>query len=319
MNRRDFIALLSGATAAVPVLVSAQSTMPKIGLLDPGLKHLFTVFIEALAHLGYVEGNTISYLWRSSDWRTDQLQAFVTELIEARVDVIVTAGGAPIRAAMHATSTIPIVMAAMSDPVGAGFVKSLARPGGGVTGLSFANTETASKRLEILHNTFPSARRLAILVDRIATPLDAERYVEWAKPIGLEPLTIAVGAPEEFDAAFKTAVDKRAEIMDVLASPFFNANRVRLVEAATKYRLPAIYESREYVQAGGLMSHGADFAELFRRAATYVDKILKGAKPGDLPVEQATKFELVINLKTAKDLGVAIPPTILAEADEMIE
>jgi len=193
--------------------------------------------------------------------------------------------------------------------------------GGNVTGLSFLNTEISAKRVEILHEAFPKVRRVAVLWDRNTTQidLDLEATENSARGMGLETFTISVATPEEFDDAFKNAAEQHVEAIDVLASPFFNANRVRLVMLAAKYRLPAIYLSGEYVRTGGLMSYGPDLAELYRRAATYVDKILRGIKPGDLPVEQPTKFEMLINLKAAKALGVTIAPEVLAGADEVIE
>jgi putative ABC transport system substrate-binding protein len=316
MRRRDFIVWLGAATT--PSIAYAQrTTVPRIGLLDPGIRHLFDAFMKGMSDLGYVEGQTVSYVWRSGEGRPDRLAAYAAELVQLKVDVIVTAGPPPVQAAMNATATIPIVLAAHGDVVGWGVVKSLARPGGNVTGLSFLNAEVSAKRLELLHEAVPQARRVAILFDKVASKTFATE--DAASKMALQATAIGVAGPEELEGAFEVAIAQRTEIIDVLASPFFNSSRVGLTTLAAKYRLPAMYESSEYVTSGGLMSYGPDLAELFRRAATYVDKILKGARPGDLPIEQPTKFELAINLKTAKALGLIFPPSILARADEVIE
>jgi putative ABC transport system substrate-binding protein len=316
MKRRDFIVWFSAATGS-SIAYAQRTTVPRIGLLDPGIRHLFDAFIKGMSDVGYIEGETVYYVWRSGEGRPDRLGAYAAELVQLKVDVIVTAGPPPVRAAMNATSTIPIVIAAHGDAVGWGVVKSLARPGGNVTGLSFLNAEVSPKRLELLHETVPQARRVAILFDKVASKTSATE--DAASKMALQATAIGVAEPEELEGAFEVAIAQRTEIIDVLASPFFNSSRIRLAALAAKYRLPAMYESSEYVTAGGLMSYGPDLAELFRRAATYVDKILKGARPGDLPIEQPTKFELAINLKTAKALGLTIPPSILARADEVIE
>jgi len=322
MRRRNFITGAASAAAAWPLAAAAQApAVPRVGLLDPGIALFFDAFTKGMTDLGYADGKTVSYVLRSAEGRAERFAELASELVRLKVDVIVTAGPGAVRAAMQATSTIPIVMAAINDAVGSGVVKSLARPGGNATGLSFLNTEISAKRLEILHEAFPKVRRVAVLWDRNTSQsdLDLEPTENSARRIGLETLAISVAAPEEFEDAFRNAAEQHVEAIDVLASPFFNANHARLVMLAAKYRLPAMYGSGEYVRAGGLMSYGPDFAELYRRAATYVDKILRGAEPGDLPVEQATKFELLINLKAANDLGVAIAPAVLASADEVIE
>ena len=317
MKRRDFLVWFSATTASSSIAYAQRTTVPRIGLLDPGIRHLFDAFIKGMSDVGYIEGETVSYVWRSGEGRPDRLAADAAELVQLKVNVIVTAGPPPVRAAMNATATIPIVMAAHGDAVGWGAVKSLARPGGNVTGLSFLNAEVSSKRLELLHEAVPQARRVAILFDKVASKTSATE--DAASKMALQATAIGVAGPDELGGAFEVAMKQRTEIIDVLASPFFNSSRVRLVALAEKYRLPAMYELREYVTAGGLMSYGPDLTELFRRAAAYVDKILKGARPGDLPIEQPTKFELVVNLKTAKALGLTIPPSILARADEVIE
>ena len=316
MRRRDFIGWVGVATASSRAYAQ-RTTVPRIGLLDPGLRHLFDAFIKGMSDLGYTEGETVSYIWRSGDSQSDRLAADAAELVRLRVDVIVTGGPLPVRAAMNATATIPIVMGAHGDAIGWGVVKSLARPGGNVTGLSFLNPEISAKRLELLHGAFPQARRVAVLFDKGSSNTSATE--EAANKLALQATAIGVATPEDFEHAFEVAMVQRTEIIDVLASPLFNSNRVRLIALAAKYRLPAVYETNEYVTAGGLMSYGPNLADLFRRAATYVDRILKGAKPGDLPIEQPTKFDLVINLKTARTLGLTISQSILVQADEVIE
>ena len=321
MRRRDFIAMIGGAAALWPFAARAQqpAAMPRIGLLDPGVAHLFAAFLKAMQDLGYEEGRNVAYVRRSAEGHAERMPALAAELVDAKVDVIVTAAPQAVRAAMAATKTIPIVFAAIGDAVGAGVVDSLARPGRNATGLSFLNTEISAKRLQLLHEADPTARRIAVLWDRGSGPKSLNATKEAGRSLGLELQVLGVAEPGEFEGAFQAAAAGGAEAIDVLASAIFNAYRARLVELAAKYRLPAMYETSEYVHAGGLMSYGPSLADLFRRAATYVDKILKGAKPADLPVEQPTKFELVINLKTAKALGVAILPLLLGTADEVIE
>jgi putative ABC transport system substrate-binding protein len=316
MRRRDVIVWF-GAAVAPSIAFAQRTTVPRIGLLDPGIRHLFDAFIKGMSSLGYIEGEKVSYVWRSGEGRPDRLAAYAADLVQLKVDVIVTAGPTPVAAAMNATTTIPIVMAAHGDAVGWGAVKSLARPGGNVTGLSFLNAEVSAKRLELLHEAHPQAQRVAILFDKDASKTSATE--DAARKMALQATVIGVTGPEEFEGAFEAAASQHAEIIDVLASPFFNSNRIYLTTLAAKYRLPAMYETSEYVTAGGLMSYGPDLPDLFRRAATYVDKILKGAKPGDLPVEQPTKFQLAVNLRTAQALRLTIPQSILARADEVIE
>jgi putative ABC transport system substrate-binding protein len=241
------------------------------------------------------------------------------ELVQLKVAVIVTAGPLPVRAAMQATSTIPIVFAALGDAVATGAVGNLARPDRNATGFSFLNTEIGSKRTELLHEMCPNSRRVAVLFDRNSPRLSLETATNSARALALEAHVFDVAGPDEFEGAFAAAVAAQVQAINVLASPFFAANRVQLIELAIRHRLPAMYESAEYVRDGGLISYGPSFLDLFRRAAVYVDKILKGAKPSDLPVQQPTKFDLVINMKTAKTLGITVPPSLLARADEVIE
>jgi putative ABC transport system substrate-binding protein len=309
------------ASTAWGLRVSAQqrSKLPEIGILDPGGPQLFDAFRRAMSDLGYVEGQNVSYLYRSAEGKAESVPRLAFELVRLKPDVIMTSAPAPTLAAMKATPTIPIVFAAIGDAVTAGVVSSLAHPGGNVTGSSFLNTELSAKRLEILHETLPDIRRIAVLWDS-NTPRSWEEATEEAgRTLGVELQVLEVAGPDAFESAFEAAVTARAEALDVLTSAFFNAHMEKLLELAAKYRLPAMYSFDGSVHAGGLISYGPSLIDLYRRAATYVDKILKGAKPGDLPVEQPTRFELVINLKIAKALGLTIPPAILARADEVIE
>jgi putative ABC transport system substrate-binding protein len=239
--------------------------------------------------------------------------------VDLKVDVIVTAGTLPVRSAAEATATIPIVFAALGDAVRSGLIGSLARPGANLTGLSFLNTEISAKRVELLTQTVPGVEQLAVFADPTASPFFVEATEEAARRLGVRVHVIDVPRVEALEAAFQAAVQGGAQALNVLASAFFNAHRERLTQLAMVHRLPAIYETSEYVHAGGLMAYGPSLTEMFQRAATYVDKILKGAKAGDMPVEQPTKFDLVINLRTAQALGLTIPPTLLTRADEVIE
>ncbi len=322
ISRREILGALFGCGAlAWTIAARAQQTarVPRIGLLDPGLAQLFAAFLKGMQDLGYEEGRNVAYVRRSAEGHAERIPALAAELVDLKVNVIVTAAPQAVRAAMAATATIPIVFAAVGDAVGQGIALSLARPGHNATGFSFLNTEISAKRLQLLHEAFPSARQIAVLADGSGPSNSLDATKEAGSSLGLALQILSVSGSGEFEGAFQAAVAGRAEALDVLASAFFNANRVRLVELAARYRLPAMYETDDYVHAGGLMSYGPSLTDLFRRAASYVDKILKGAKPGDLPVEQPTKFELVINLKTAKALGLAIPALLLGSADEVIE
>ncbi len=319
MRRRVFFASMPAAWIA-PAIARAQQAgkMARIGILDPGLPVHFAAFFGGMRDLHYVSGQNVTYVQRSSTGRTDVIPQMAAELAESKVDVIVASGPLPTLSAMKATSTIPIVFV-LGDPVGLGVVSNLARPDRNATGLSFQNTEIGAKRLELLVEMLPGIRKVAVLFERNSTHATLDTTVAAARSLGLEALVMEVGAPEEFEAAYAAAAGAGAQAIDVLASPFFNANRTQLVELAVRYRLPAMHESDEFVRSGGLISYGAGIVELFRRMAGYVDKILKGAKPADLPVEQPTRIELTINMKTAKALGLKIPPSILTRADEVIE
>jgi putative ABC transport system substrate-binding protein len=301
--------------AAVDVHAQQSGKAARIGVLDPGLPLHFAAFFAGMRDLGYVDGRNVTYLARSG--RADRIAQMASELVESKVDVIVATGPVQVPAVLKATSTIPVVFV-LGDPVGNGVVSNLARPDRNATGLSFLNTEVGAKRLELLVEMLPGTRRVAVLFDHNSTRANLDATVAAARALNLEAPVTEIRSIEEFEEAYAAAA-QQAKAMDVLASPFFNANRARLVELAARYRLPAMYESDEFVRAGGLISYGAGLVDLFRRMAGYVDKILKGAKPADLPVEQPTKIDLTINLKTAKALGLVLPPAMIARADEVIE
>jgi putative tryptophan/tyrosine transport system substrate-binding protein len=321
MRRREFFGVLGGAAAAWPLAARAQqrSTLPQVGILDPGIPQHFDVFRQGMRDLGYVESRNVDYLYRSAQGRAEPIAQLASELVALKPNVIVTASALPVRAVMDATSTIPIVFATQADALAAGAVSNLAHPGGNITGFSFLNTELSAKRLELLLEMLPNVRRLAVLRDSNTPRSWATATDEAGRRLGVALQVLEVAGPDAFEGAFQAAATAQAQALDILASAFFNAHKTRLVELAAKYRLPAMWEHDDFVRAGGLISYGPSIPELFRRAATYVDKILKGTKPGDLPVEQPTKFELVINLKTAKALGLTIPEAFLLRADEVIE
>jgi putative ABC transport system substrate-binding protein len=299
--------------------------IPRIGFLFVTSLSTISARIEALRQglreLGYVEGKNIVIELRSAEGKLDRVSALAAELVRLKVDVTVTGGATDTRAAKEATNTIPIVMAQDSDPVGSGFVASLARPGGNITGLATFAPEVSGKRLELLKEIIPKLSRVAVL--GISTrPGNAQSLKEVELAAGAFKVQVQyldVLDVKEIETAFRAATKGRAEAVLVLQSPFFNSQRKQIVEIAIKSRLPAIYPQTDYTEAGGLMYYGANTPDLFRRAATYVDKILKGAKPADLPVEQPKTFELIINLKAAKQIGLTIPPNVLARADRVIK
>jgi putative tryptophan/tyrosine transport system substrate-binding protein len=320
LRRRDVIAMLGGAAAAWPLAARAQqSPMPVIGILDPGVVFMFDAFVQGMHDLGYVEGQNISYVRKLAQGQPESIPSLAIELVSLKVDVIVTVATSPIRALQHATTSIPIVFLALGDAVGDGIVSKLARPGGNITGLSWLNDELSAKRLEILRQTIPNIRSVAVFYDPGTSRGSLEATEQSGRTLGLQLQATPLAGVEAYEAAFQQAVAARVDAVDVLASPFFNAHRERFAELAAKYRLPAIYETGEYVRSGCLMAYGPNFLDMGRRGATYVDKILKGANPGDLPVEQPTKFEFVVNLKAAKALGLTIPQSLLARADEVSE
>ena len=325
MKRRDFIILLAGAMGGwASALRAQQKTMPVIGCLGSTSRGapFVAAFLEGLAETGYVEGQNAAIEYRWAEGRYDRLPALAAELVKRRVDVIVTQGGIPpTRAAKSATSTIPIVFAVGTDPVEDGLVASLARPGGNLTGVTFMMTELMPKRLELLSELVPEAGMIALLVN--PNNEDAERTMrdvqEAARVKGVQLLILKAGTESEIDAAFAYFVQLHASALLVGQDPFFFSRREQLVALASRNAVPAIYENRGYAVAGGLISYGTSLAAANRLAGIYVGKILKGAKPADLPVQQPTRFELVINSKTVKALGLTVPPSILARADEVIE
>ena len=308
------------------MLVGARGTaaqavdgLRRVAILDPGIPHLFAAFRESMRELGYTEGRNIVYAVKSAEGNPDAIPALAAGLVRAQPDVIVTAASLPTRILMRQTSTIPIVVASIGDAVSAGIVRNLAQPVGNVTGMTFLNTELSGKRLELLVELIPKLHKVAVFNDPNSQLSYTEETERASKRLKVQLQRIDVRTTADLGQAYEEAKRGRAEAIDVLASPFFNNYRARLVGLAEQYRFPSIYESREYAQAGGLMTYGQDLTVLFRRSATYVDKILKGAKPADLPWEQPTKFELVINLKTAKMLSLTIPKSLLLRADEVIE
>jgi putative tryptophan/tyrosine transport system substrate-binding protein len=310
-----------------PLAVEAQppAKIPRIGVLSGGTPAVFAArheaFRQGLRELGYVEGKNIVLEYRYAEGRQERLPSLAAELVRLNVDVILTYGDHQIRAAKQATQTIPIVVGLAGDLVGPGYAATLARPGGNITGLVTIGPEAAGKRLELLKTAFPTVSRVAML----SNPTNTVNAV-WvretetaASALGVQLLTLEVRRSDDLDGAFRAALRGRAEALIALGDSQLITNRARIVDFAAKSRLPAMYGTQDYMDAGGLMFYGPNVAEMFRRAATFVDKILKGAKPGDLPVEQPTKFELVINMKTAKALGLTIPQTLLLRADHVIE
>ena len=325
--RKLFIATLGLGLLAAPLAADAQQPgkVARIGILPPGplavRLHLWDAFRQGLRDLGYVEGQNIVLVFPSAEVRPERLTDLAAELVRLKVDVIVTAATVGTQAAQQATRTIPIVMAFITDPVETGLVTSLARPGGNITGLSFLSPELYGKRLQLLKEVVPGLSRTAVLSG--PTNLDVANQVRELKTaagaLGVQLQILEVRSADDFEKAFQAATRGRAGALLTLDDSLTYSYRPRIVEFAAKHRLPAIYGVREVVDAGGLMSYGASLLDLYRRAATYVDKILKGAKPADLPVEQPTKFELVINLKTAKALGLSIPHSVLIRADQVIQ
>jgi putative tryptophan/tyrosine transport system substrate-binding protein len=326
MMRRIVVCLLPTVLLLTVSLVVAQqpAKVPRIGYLETtpsstsSARH--EAFRQGLRELGYVEGKNIVIEWRYAEGKLDRLPALAAELVRLKVDVIVTGGRTATHAAKEATVTIPIVMGQDPDPVGNGFVASLARPGGNITGLSTIATELSGKQLELLKETVPRLSRVAVL-GTSTTPSNAQALRETERAAGVFGMQLQyldVLSPNDIETVFREARKERAGAVLMLPSPVLISQRTQVAEFAVKHRLPAIYPRPEYVEDGGLMTYGPRLPDMFRRAATYVDKILKGAKPADLPVEQPTKFEFVINLKAAKQIGLTIPPNVLARADRVI-
>ena len=322
MDRRGFILAMAGGLLAAPLVAEGQEAgkVARIGMMSASSSPLVEAFMQGLRELGYVEGRNVSIEYRWTEGRDERLPGLVADLVRLKVDVIVAASQAAV-AAKQATTAIPIVMPVITDPVRLGLVGSLARPGGNATGLATQNDELPGKWMELVKEILPKVSRVAILLHPTydgGVQLRASEAA--ARSLGVRVQVVNVERPDDFGTAFAEVQRNRAQALIVSSSGLFYVHRTRLVEFAAKHRLPTIYHQSEFVVvSGGLMSYGPDFRDLFRRAATYVDKILKGAKPSDLPVQQPTKFELVINLKTAKALGLAIPESFLLRADELIE
>ena len=327
MNKKIVVSFLAALVLAS--VHSAEAQQPKkiyrIGFLGANFPSTnparYEAFRQGLRELGYVEGKNIVIDWRYGEGKLDRLTELAAELVRLKVDVIVTGGAASTRPAKKATVTIPIVMAQDNDPVGSGFVASLARPGGNITGLSTLAPEISGKQLELLKETVPTISRVAVFgTSTNAGSAQMLRETELAAgALGVKLQYLDVLGPKDIETVFQAASKGRADALLVLGGSVLNSQRTQVVELAIKSRLPAIYFNPEFVEDGGLMTYGVSINDLFRRAATYVDKILKGAKPADLPVEQPKKFELVINLKTAKQIGLTIPPNVLARADKVIK
>jgi len=326
MRRREFVTLLGGAAATWPLAARAQPAVKRytIGYLSAGslaLVEATAAFTDALRELGWVEGKNVAFERRYAENRLERLAEFAAELVHLNVDVIVAEGTLAPLAAKRVTSTIPIVMTVAGDPLGSGLVESLARPGGNVTGMSLMAPELGGKRLELLKELLPRLGRVAVLWNA-TNPNAALVYKQTqaaGRTLGIEVQSLEVRGSDDFEGAFEAAKRQHSDAMITVEDPLTGANRERIVHFAAVDRLPSLHGYREDVVAGGLISYGANFADLFRRAAGYVDKILKGVKPADLPVQQPTKFELVINLKTAKAIGLEISPMLVARADEVIE
>ena len=326
MRRREFITLVGGAAVTWPLAARAQQArkVPTVGFLGQstplGESERAAAFAQRLRELGWVEGRTIAIEYRWAAGRNERLAEIAAEFVQLKMDVIVTGGTPPVLAAMQATSIIPIVFASAGDPVGTGLVASLARPGGNVTGLSVLAVDLAGKRLDLLREVVSGFGRLAIM-GNVGNPIILNELAELqaaAGRLGLQVDRLEIQRPQDIAPAFE-AVKGRADAVYVCQDLLTVGNRMRINTLALGARLPVMHASREHIEAAGLMSYGPNFLDLYRRAGDYVDKILRGAKPGDLPVEQPTKFELVINLTTARALGLTIPESLLARADEVIE
>jgi putative ABC transport system substrate-binding protein len=326
MQRRAFITLLGGAAATWPLAARAQQVgrLPTIGFLGATTPSAdgqrFAAFVQRLRELGWIDGRNVAIEVRWAEGLKERLAEIAAELVRLRVDIIVTHTTPAVLAAKQATSVIPIVFATSGDPVGAGVIASLARPGGNITGLSGQPTDSVGKRLELLREFVPGRRRLAVLanVSSAFAVVELNEVQTAARTLGLEVATFEIGRAQDIAPAFEGFKDN-ADAVYVVLDPLMNSHRVSINTLALGARLPTMHTVRELVEAGGLVSYGTNWPNQFRRAGDYVDKILRGAKPADIPVEQPTKFDVIINLTTAKALGLEIPPTLLACADEVIE
>ena len=325
MNQKIFALALGAVLFAIsfPAHAQKQGTMPRIGILQPGAPSdaFLDVFIQGLRNLGYIEGQSVHFELRSADGKTDRLPELATELVRLKVDALYARSTPVIFAFKKATKTIPIIFNGTSDPIGMGIVPSLAHPGGNITGVTLMSSDLWPKRLEILKEIDPKLSKVAMLWNKgnAGMALEAKATEEVAGPLGLVLLDRGIGDLNELDAVFGVISKDRPDGFLALMDPILNANRKRVLDFLIRHRLPAIFESKEWVEDGGLMSYGPDFPDAIRRAASLMDKVLKGTKPADIPVEQPTKFELVINLTTAKALGLTIPASILSLADQLIE
>ena len=329
MDRRTFLGALASSLLAAPLAAEAQPAgkVPRVGFLaassasDAANARWIEAFRQGLRDLGYVEGRNIVIEYRYAGEKYERLPALAAELVRLKVDVIVSHGTPGPLAAKHATSVIPIVMTSAGDPVASGLVSSLARPGGNVTGMSLMVPELGGKRLHLLKEIIPGLSRVAVLWNATNpyNSLVVREMEATATTLGVQLQSLVVRGPDDFEGALAAAATGRAAALTAVEDPLMNTKRIQIVDFAAKSRLPAIYGIKEFVDAGGLMSYGVHFADSYRRAAAYVDKILKGAKPADLPVQQPTKFEFAINLKSAKALGLTIPPSLLQRADQVIE
>jgi putative tryptophan/tyrosine transport system substrate-binding protein len=323
VRRREFIALLGAASTAWPLATRAQQPrkLPTIGVLGAATPSAWSTwvaaFVQRLRELGWVDDSTVAIEYRWAESRSDRFAEIAAEFVRVKVDIIVTAGSA-VHAAKQATSVIPIVFALAQDPVGAGFVPSLARPGGNVTGLSTQQTDLAGKRLELLREFAPGVHRLAIMANGAVALMEMREAEAAARLLGLEVTQLEIRRAEDIAPAFES-IKARTDALYLCTDALINSNRVRINTLALVARLPTMHGNRESVEAGGLMYYGPNLSDLWRRAAEFVDKILRGTKPGDIPVEQSIRFDLVVNLTTAKALGLDISPTLLAAVDEVIE
>jgi putative ABC transport system substrate-binding protein len=326
MRRREFITLIGGAGAWPFSARAQQPAMPVVGFVrdgsaDGSARHV-AAFRKGLNETGYVEGQNVTVEYHYLEGQYDRLPALMADLVRRQVAVIATLGYVPTLAAKAATTTIPIVFSIGGDPVQIGLVTSLARPGGNATGINFFNTEVTAKRLRLLHDLVPKAVRIAVLVNpaNASTTESTLRDMQVAAPtIGLQIQILNANTIGEIDAAFATLAHERPDALFVAGDAFFVSRAVQLITLTTRDRIPATYSLRDYVAAGGLMSYGTDFADSFHQVGVYTGSILKGARPADLPVRQSTKFEFVINLQTARALGIEVPPGVLSIADEVIE
>jgi putative tryptophan/tyrosine transport system substrate-binding protein len=326
MRRRTFITLFGGATVAWPLAARAQQpVMPVIGYLDSrspeGVADRLRGFRQGLKESGYVENENVTIVYRWAENRPDRLQELVTDLVRRRVAMIATAGPAPTFAVKAASTTIPIVFLVGDDPMRLGLVTSLSRPGGNMTGINLLNAELAAKRLELLRELVPRATRVAVVVNPadVLTETQLKDVEAAARTMGVQIQVFNADSSAEINTAFEAIGRERPDAIFVVTTPFLNGRRVQLAQLAAFHRLPATYALRDYVEAGGLMSYGSDIVDGYRQVGVYTGRILKGAKPADLPVVQSTKFELIINSQTARMLSLTVPPTLLARADEVIE